>query len=136
MKKKLNAIYKKIKLFFVKNMFKSIKGKEDNLTSTEYFCLECISLLENPTISQFADFLEISSPNATYKVKTLIKKGYIKKEKSQKDGREYILVPTEKYYGLFENSNEVENIKELKTNLNKAESKKVEKIMKILVEKN
>ena len=59
--------------------------------------------MDSPTISEFASFLDISSPNATYKVKQLIKKGYIKKERSKRDAREYRIVPTEKFYEFYGN---------------------------------
>ena len=136
LKRKFNAIYRTIKLVLYKSMFKSIKDKEETLTTSEYFCLECIYLMDKPTISQFAAFLDISSPNATYKIKSLIKKGLIKKEKSEKDGREYLLVPTQKYFDMFVNNKDEDvNIKVLKKNLNKSESKKIEKIMNIITEK-
>ncbi len=116
-------------------MFKRIKDKEENLTSSEYFCLECIYLMDKPTISQFAEFLDISSPNATYKVKSLIKKGFISKEKSQKDGREYLLVPTEKFFKIYGYKDDEANIAVFKKDLNKSESKKINKILNILTEK-
>ena len=55
-------------------------------------------MLGNPTISQFADFLNISQSNATYKVNNLIKKGYLVRQNSQTDRREYHLVLSERYY--------------------------------------
>ncbi|MBP3431613.1 MAG: MarR family transcriptional regulator [Clostridia bacterium] len=135
LKKKFNSIYKKFKLMLYRNMFKRIKDKEETLSSTEYFCLECIYLMDKPTISQFAAFLDISSPNATYKVKTLIKKGFIQKEKSKNDGREYLLIPTQKFFDIYENKEEDISVKEIKQNLTKDDSKKVEKLMKILTDK-
>ena len=51
-----------------------------------------------PTVSQFADFLNISQSNATYKVNNLIKKGYILRQNSTVDRREYHLILSEKYY--------------------------------------
>ncbi len=133
---KFGGIYKTIKLNIYRNMFKKIKDQEEPLSSSEYFCLEIIYLMDKPTISQFADFLDISSPNATYKVKSLIKKGLIEKQKSKKDGREYLLVPTQKYFDLYQNSKNVEetNINKVKKNLDKNESKKFDKILKILDE--
>lgn len=133
--RKFNAIYRKIKLGIFRNMFKHLKKGGESLTSSEYFCLQCIYLLDKPTISQFAEFLDISSPNATYKVKTLIKKGLISKEKSEKDGREFLLVPTQKFFDLYEGKEYDENeIKSFKKNLSKNENKKMEKILNILTE--
>lgn len=134
-KRRFNEIYRKIKLVIFRNMFKHLKKGGENLTSSEYFCLQCIYLLDKPTISQFAEFLDISSPNATYKVKTLIKKGLISKEKSEKDGREYLLVPTPKFFELYEGKENDENeISSFKKNLSKKENKKMEKIISILTE--
>ena len=42
--------------------------------------------------------MNISQSNATYKVNNLIKKGYLKKQNSDTDRREYHLVLSEKYY--------------------------------------
>ena len=64
----------------------------------EAFSLEVIQMLGTPTVGQFADFLNISQSNATYKVNNLIKKGYIERQNSQLDRREYHLVLSEKYY--------------------------------------
>lgn len=135
LRRKFNEFYRKIKLVIFRNMFKHIRKDGESLTSSEYFCLQCIYLLNKPTISEFADFLDISSPNATYKVKTLIKKGLISKEKSEKDGREYLLVPTQKFFDLYESKDNDENeILSFKKGLNKKENKKIEKILKILTE--
>ncbi len=127
-------LYRKIKLTLYKSMFKKIKDNGESLTTTEYLCLECIYLMNKPTITEFAQFLDISSPNATYKIKTLMNKGFLTKEKSEKDGREYTLAPTEKFFELFENKDELETIKDLKDNFNKKENKQFEKILKLMEE--
>ncbi|MGN1200724.1 MAG: MarR family transcriptional regulator [Candidatus Caccovivens sp.] len=134
LKKSVNKFYKKIKLIIYKNMFNRIKDKEEALSSSEYFCLECIYLMGNPTVSQFANFLDISSPNATYKIKQLIKKGFITKEKSKTDGREYLLKVTQKFYDFYENKEDYVLVNDLKQNLDKKECKKIDKIMKIITE--
>ena len=134
LKKSVNKFYRKVKLIIYKNMFNRIKDKGESLSSSEYFCLECIYLMGEPTVSQFANFMDISSPNATYKVKQLTKKGFITKEKSQKDGREYILRPTQKFYDFYENKEDYVLINDLKQNMNKKECKKIDKIMKILMD--
>lgn len=76
-------------------------AREMSLTSTEVFCVEVIHALNNPTVNEFANFLQVSSPNAAYKVNSLIKKGYIEKIQSEEDKREYHLCVTEKYYKYF-----------------------------------
>ena len=64
----------------------------------EAFSIEIIHALNEPTIGRFAEFLNISQSNATYKVNSLIKKGYLKKQNSDTDRREYHLILSEKYY--------------------------------------
>lgn len=137
-KNKLDCIYKNFKLMVYKNVFKGLKDRtDDSLSSSDYFCLECIYLLDNPTVSEFAAFLDISSPNATYKVKQLIKKGYIKKEKSKKDGREYRLVPTDKFYKFYgSKANYGEMIlNNIEKSLEKDEVKKMDKVLDVLIDK-
>jgi DNA-binding MarR family transcriptional regulator len=115
-------------------MFSRVMESDESLSSSEYFCLECIYLMDNPTITQFANFLDISAPNATYKVKQLIKKGFITKERSQKDGREFILTPTQKFFDYYENKEDYVLVNDLKKTMDKKECKKIDKIMKILTE--
>lgn len=75
----------------------------DGLSAIEVICVETIYALGNPTINQFASFAQLSPPNAAYKINSLVKKGYIKKVRSNTDKREYHLEVTEKYmenYGV------------------------------------
>ena len=97
----------KIRLNFYKRLFSIIKEREGSLTAMEVFAVEVIHALGSPTISEFADFLGISRPGASYKVASLIQKGYVMKEMSEGDRREYRLVLTDKYFkyiGLYEES--------------------------------
>ena len=91
-------VYDKFKLAFFRRLFGLVKEREGSLSAMEAFSVEIIHQMDSPTISQFADFLGISQSNATYKVNSLIKKGYIMKENSDIDRREYHLKLTEKYY--------------------------------------
>ena len=91
-------VYDKFKLEFFQRLFGLVKEREGSLSAMEAFSVEIIHQMQSPTISQFADFLGISQSNATYKVNSLIKKGYIMKENSDIDRREYHLKLTEKYY--------------------------------------
>ena len=88
--------------------------------------------MDKPTITQFAEFLDISAPNATYKVKQLIKKGFISKEKSEKDKREFLLVPTQKFFELYQQREDGTVVNDVKSNLDKKETKRFDKILKIL----
>lgn len=91
-------VYDNFKLEFFRRLFGLVKEREGSLSAMEAFAVEIIHQMNGPTISQFADFLGISQSNATYKVNNLIKKGYILKENSDVDRREYHLRLTDKYY--------------------------------------
>lgn len=100
-----NQVYDKFKLNFYKNIFKNFETREASLTTTEAFSVEVIYALEIPTISEYANFLNISHPNANYKINSLVKKGYVKKIRSQEDRREFFLEVTDK----FHNYNDMKN---------------------------
>lgn len=96
-------VYTKFKLQFYTKIFSKFQAREPSLTAVEIFCVEVIYALDRPTINEFASFAQISGPNATYKVNSLVKKGYIKKIQSEEDKREYYLEVTNKflsYYGI------------------------------------
>ena len=92
------GIYSKMRLLFYHDIFGVIREREGSLSAMEAFSVEVIEILGEPTIGQFADFLNISQSNATYKVNSLIKKGYIEKQNSTVDRREYHLILSQKYY--------------------------------------
>ena len=94
-------VYDKFKLQFYRKVFELVRERDGSLSAMEAFSLEVIKMLDCPTIGQFADFLNISQSNATYKVNSLIKKGYLERENSQTDRREYHLVLSEKYYNYI-----------------------------------
>ena len=97
-------VYEKFELQFFRKVFEQVRERDGSLSAMEAFSVEVIYLLHEPTVGQFADFLNISQSNATYKVNNLIKKGYIERQNSQTDRREYHLVLSEKflnYVGLF-----------------------------------
>ena len=94
----LHEVYSKFRVYYYRDVFRRIQSRELSLTTTEAYCIEVIGALGTPTINEFADFIDISAPNATYKVSSLIKKGYLKKVQSGTDKREFILQVTDKYY--------------------------------------
>lgn len=95
-------VYDKFSFQFYRKIFELVKERDGSLSAMEAFSLEIIRMLDHPTVGQFADFLNISQSNATYKVNSLIKKGYIERENSSTDRREYHLVLSEKFYN-YEN---------------------------------
>lgn len=57
--------------------------------------------LGHPTIAEFSNMMNLSTPNAAYKINNLVKKGYVKKVQSSTDKREYHLYPTKKYVDYY-----------------------------------
>ena len=101
LKKNFNDVYNKFKLQFYRSVFELVRERDGSLSAMEAFSLEVIGILGEPTVGQFAEFLNISQSNATYKVNSLIKKGYIERLNSATDRREYHLVLSDKYYQYF-----------------------------------
>ena len=101
LEKNFVEVYDKFKLNFYRRVFELVREREGSLSAMEAFSLEVIKMLDEPTVGQFADFLNISQSNATYKVGSLIRKGYLYKENSGPDKREYYLVLSDKYYGYI-----------------------------------
>ena len=85
-------VYTKFKLHFYQNIFQRFATREATLTTVESFCMEGIMAMGEPTIS---------TPNAAYKIGSLVKKGYVEKIQSTTDRREYHLRPTQKYIDYY-----------------------------------
>ena len=96
-----DRIYTKFKLHFYQAVFSKFENREASLTAVETFCMEIIRALDEPTINEFASFANLSSPNAAYKVNSLIRKGYVEKIQSPNDRREYHLRPTQKFHDYY-----------------------------------
>lgn len=96
-----NDVYTKFKLHFYRAVFGRFQKREASLTTVETFCMEIIMALGKPTVNEFSSFVGISAPNAAYKVNSLIQKGYVRKEQSESDKREYHLVATQKYIDYY-----------------------------------
>ena len=97
LEKNFVEVYDKFKLNFYRRILSSCE-REGSLSAMEAFSLEVIKMLDEPTVGLFADFLNISQSNATYKVNSLIRKGYLERQNSAVDRREYHLVLSEKFY--------------------------------------
>lgn len=103
LEKQFERLYLQFRANYYRRMVEVIGVREGSLTATESYCVEIIYLLDRPTVSHFASFLGISMPNANYKINSLVRKGYIHKEPSDEDRREFHLAVTDKflsYYGL------------------------------------
>ncbi|MCL1878654.1 MAG: MarR family transcriptional regulator [Defluviitaleaceae bacterium] len=103
MEKNFETLYLMFRSNYFKRLLEIIGTKESSLSATESFCVEIIYLLGKPKVSEFASYLNLSIPNANYKINNLVKKGYVVKEQSKSDLREQYLCVTDKflnYYGL------------------------------------
>lgn len=74
-----DKIYKTFRIDLYRRVFSILGKREGSLSATDYFSVETIYLMGTPTISEFANALSISQPNATYRVKSLMEKGYVEK---------------------------------------------------------
>ena len=98
----VSELYKNLRLAHYRNLFGQLREKAGSLSATEAFSAEVIYLLDRPTIGEFAEFIGISQPNASYKVNSLVTKGYLERVNSDDDHREAHLYVTKKfldYYG-------------------------------------
>ena len=77
-----NEVYTKFKLHFYQNVFQRFATREATLTTVESFCMEGIVAMGEPTIAEFSHLMRISTPNAAYKIGSLVKKGYVGKNSS------------------------------------------------------
>jgi DNA-binding MarR family transcriptional regulator len=129
-------VYSKFRIHFYSKFFERVEDREVSLTTVETFCMEIIYSMNNPTVNEFAKIANISSPNAAYKINHLIKKGYLKKVRSEYDKREYHLKVTEKYLSYYELSNQyiVEIMDRLEDRFSKEELENFEKILKVMSE--
>lgn len=127
-------VYMKFKLHFYREIFGTFSSREATLTTVETFCMEVIYAMQSPTINEFASFIQISPPNAAYKVNNLIKKGYVEKIRSQKDKREYYLRPTQKYLDYYDISSSYlrQVLSRLTTRLPVADQDKLHEILNIM----
>ncbi len=102
LEKNFIEVYDKFKVQFFRKVFEKVRERDGSLSAMEALSLDIIRALDEPTVGQFADFLNISQSNATYKVNNLIKKGYLVRQNSTTDRREYHLVLSEKFYRYAE----------------------------------
>ena len=94
-------VYNKFKLHFYQKIFSRFEDREATLTTVESFCMEVIMALREPTIAEFSHMMNLSTPNAAYKINSLVKKGYEERIQSSTDKREYHLRPTQKYIDYY-----------------------------------
>ena len=101
LEKAFQDVYTKFKLHFYQNVFQRFATREATLTTVESFCMEGIMAMGEPTIAEFSRMMQISTPNAAYKIGSLVRKGYVEKIQSTTDRREYHLRPAQKYIEYY-----------------------------------
>ena len=129
-------VYNKFKLQFYRSVFELVRERDGSLSAMEAFALEVIQMLGEPTVGQFAEFLNISQSNATYKVNSLINKGYIERINSTVDRREYHLKLSDKYYNYIDlmNSYQREVIARIEKRFPPEDVEKFEEILSVMSE--
>lgn len=103
LEQEFERLYLRFRLLHYRDLFSRIRERTGSLSATEASAAEVIYLLGEPTIKEFADFLDISQSNATYKINALVAKGHVVKVPSPEDKREFRLRTTDKfinYYGI------------------------------------
>ena len=101
LEKTFGKVYFRFKNHFYQEIFRELPDREASLTATESFAVEIIHTLGEPTIGEFANFIHISLPNATYRINSLVKKGYVRKIHSESDRREIRLRLTDHFYQYY-----------------------------------
>jgi DNA-binding MarR family transcriptional regulator len=99
-------VYLKFKINLYSKVFAKFETREASLTTVETFCAEIIHALSNPTVNEFAQFVNISAQNATHKINSLVRKGYVAKWRSPEDKREFRLSATDKFFQYYNISTE------------------------------
>jgi len=132
--KSFGDVYNKFEMHFYKMLFELVRERDGSLSAMEAFSLKVIELLDKPTVGEFAEFLNISQSNATYKVNSLIKKGYIERENSTTDRREYHLILSEKFYNYMGLLTKYQNtvMARVQERLDPADAEKFDEILRIM----
>lgn len=97
----LSEEFQEVYNIFKMKFYASMCANSKELTMQEAFSLDIIYMLGNPTILEYAKYMGISQPNATYKINQLIDKGYLIKEVCQIDKRAYRLRVTTKFLSVY-----------------------------------
>ncbi len=129
-------VYKKFKLHFYEKVFRGFEMREATLTTVETFCMEIIYALKRPTVAEFARITNISSPNAAYKINSLVKKGYLRRVRSEEDRREYYLEVTEKYLHYYNISDQYVDLvmERIQKRFSPEEIRLLERILEVMAE--
>lgn len=132
-----SGLFQSLKRVTVKAYRRIFSRRSDSgLTTSEVFGLYIIDLLDGPTIKDFAGYMGISQPNATYKINALVEKGYVDKVVSDTDRRECHLFTTKKCKKLLKgDSRDVEEIEAaLKARFTEAQLEQAKEVFDAVLE--
>ena len=93
--------FKSVYDIFKMNFYSSLCQNCKELSMQEAFSLDVIHMLGKPTILEFANYMGISQPNATYKINQMIEKQFLVKEICDDDKRSFRLKVTNKFLDLY-----------------------------------
>lgn len=129
----LSEIFQEVYNIFKMNFYKSMCDNTKELTMQEAFSLDIIYMLGKPTILEYATYMNISQPNATYKINQMIDKGYLTKKICNEDKRSFRLQVTQKFLDCYR-----DNDRFIKQTLNGIDSRfneqEVELLKKLLTD--
>lgn len=94
-------LYLKFKLRYYQKVLKRFQDRKSSLSADEAYSAEAIYALGKPTVSEFANFMQISPQSAAYKVGNLVKKGYVTKSRGEEDKREFRLEVTDRFMKYY-----------------------------------
>jgi DNA-binding MarR family transcriptional regulator len=97
----LSTDFQEVYNIFKMNFYASLCANSKELTMQEVFSLDIIYMLGHPTILEYANYMGISQPNATYKINQMIDKGYLTKEVCEHDKRAFRLSVTDKFLACY-----------------------------------
>lgn len=134
LEREFERLYYKFRANYCKNLFAGVK--EGSLSATDSYCLEVIFLLNKPTVQEFAEYVNISLPNASYRINNLIKKGYVRKSVSEHDKREYHLEVTDKFLNQYGANTSFNNklMSKIREKFSKEEIEELEAMIKRIVD--
>lgn len=102
MEESVITFFNRLRLSVYRSICHQVRDREGSLSATEAYSVDVIYLLGEPTMKEFASFLGFTQSNATYKVNSLVAKGYITKCESRTDKREVRLRVTEKFHRYYD----------------------------------
>ncbi|MCX7922620.1 MAG: MarR family transcriptional regulator [Clostridia bacterium] len=107
-----------------------------DITVSQYYYIEAIYRLENPTLTQLAEELKISKASVTAAIDKLIKVGYVSKVQSNEDRRVYHVSLSKKGKRIIENDrkNHLKFAGDIKMCLNEQEIEQFKNIANKIIE--